>query len=117
MPLLSNNPLWEQFATRTLFMTSYGGADFGECQVTMERIGDDGDTGAWHAEWTATADRIAEAAAASEAGGHEVSARESYLRAAVYPAPATSRCMEHRSTHGCGTRLSGRARRSQRWFG
>ena len=84
MPLLSNNPLWEQFATRTLFMTSYGGADFGECQVTMERIGDDGDTGAWHQEWTATADRIAEAAAASEAGGHEVSARESYLRAAVY---------------------------------
>jgi alpha-beta hydrolase superfamily lysophospholipase len=84
MTLLSDNPLWEQFATRTLFMTTYGGADFGECAVTMELIGDDGDASAWHQEWTATADRIAAAAATSEAGGHHVSARESYLRAAVY---------------------------------
>jgi pimeloyl-ACP methyl ester carboxylesterase len=84
MPLLSDNPLWEQFATRTLFMATYGGADFGECAVTMERIGDDGDATAWHREWTTTADRVAAAAAASEAGGHQVSAREGYLRAGVY---------------------------------
>ncbi len=84
MALLSNNPLWEQFATRTLFLTTYGGADFGECLTAMARVGDDGDATAWHREWTATADRLAEAAAVSEAAGHDVSAREAYLRAAVY---------------------------------
>src|SRR5215211_6818495 len=58
MPLLSANPMWENFATRTLFSASYGGADFGECQTTMVRIGD--------------------------GGGHAVSAREAYVRAASY---------------------------------
>jgi len=84
MPLLSNNPMWEAFGTRALFYASYGGADFGECQATVARIGDDGDADAWHREWVATADRLAEAAAASEAGGHPVSAREAYTRAANY---------------------------------
>ena len=50
MPLLSSNPLWETFATRTLFMTTYGGADFGECQSTMARIGDGGDLAAFDHE-------------------------------------------------------------------
>jgi pimeloyl-ACP methyl ester carboxylesterase len=84
MPLLSANPLWEQFATRTLFMTTYGGADFGECQSTMGRIGDHGDATAWHREWVETADRLAAEARASEDRGHQLSAREAYLRAAVY---------------------------------
>lgn len=84
MPLLSENPLWEQFATRTLFLTTYGGADFGDCFTTMQRIGDDGNAATWHREWTATADRLAAAARESEDGGHVVSAREGYLRAASY---------------------------------
>ena len=84
MPLLSNNTLWEQFATRTLFMATYGGADFGECTTTMQRIGDDGDAAAWHREWTATADRLLAAARGSEEAGHAVSARDAYLRAATY---------------------------------
>jgi pimeloyl-ACP methyl ester carboxylesterase len=84
MPLLSNNPLWEQFATRTLFVTTYGGADFGECMTTMQRIGDDGDATVWHREWTATADRLAACARESEDAGHVVSARDAYLRAATY---------------------------------
>ncbi len=84
MPLLSANPMWEKFATRTLFSASYGGADFGECQATMARIGDDGDADAWYREWLATADQLAETAATSEAGGHAVSAREAYVRAAGY---------------------------------
>jgi pimeloyl-ACP methyl ester carboxylesterase len=84
MPLLSKNPLWEQFATRTLFLTTYGGADFGECLTTMQRIGDDGDAAAWYREWTATGDRLAGAARESEDAGHVVSAREAYLRAATY---------------------------------
>src|SRR6185312_13130429 len=83
-PLLSQNPLWESFSTRTLFLASYGGADFGECQATMARITDDGDATAWHREWTATADGLAQAARASAQAGHDVSAREGFLRAATY---------------------------------
>ncbi len=84
MSLLSKNQLWEQFATRTLYMATYGGADFGECFTTMQRIGDEGDATAWHREWTATADRLAAAARESEDAGHVVSARDAYLRAATY---------------------------------
>jgi alpha-beta hydrolase superfamily lysophospholipase len=84
MPLLSANPLWEQFATRTLYMATYGGSDFGECIATLARIGDEGDASAWYREWTATADRVAGAGRASEDAGHTVSAREAYLRAALY---------------------------------
>jgi pimeloyl-ACP methyl ester carboxylesterase len=84
VPLLSANAMWEAFATRALFYASYGGADFGECQATMARIGDDGDVDDWCREWSATADRLAEEAARSEAGGHHVSAREGYARAANY---------------------------------
>jgi alpha-beta hydrolase superfamily lysophospholipase len=83
-PVFSQNPLWESFATRTLYLATYGGADFGECQATMARITDAGDATAWHREWTATAERLAQAARASAAAGHAVSAREGFLRAAVY---------------------------------
>jgi alpha-beta hydrolase superfamily lysophospholipase len=83
-PLFSENPLWEAFATRTLFLATYGGADFGECQATMARITDAGDADAWHREWTATADRLAQAARASADAGHAISAGEAFLRAAVY---------------------------------
>jgi pimeloyl-ACP methyl ester carboxylesterase len=43
-----------------------------------------GDADAWSREWIATGDRLVEAAAASEAAGHAVSAREAYARAANY---------------------------------
>ena len=49
----------------------------------MQRIGD-GDVGAWHREWTATADRLVAEAERSAAASHRVSAREAYLRAATY---------------------------------
>ncbi len=83
MPWLSDNPLYEEFGTRALFMATYGGADFGECAQTMARIGD-GDFDAWHREWSATADGLVEAADASAAAGHPVSAREAYVRATTY---------------------------------
>jgi pimeloyl-ACP methyl ester carboxylesterase len=83
VPLVSGHPLWEEFATRTLYQATYGGADFGECLETVRRIGD-GDASAWHREWRATADRLADEAAASADGGHLVSAREAYMRAAMY---------------------------------
>jgi alpha-beta hydrolase superfamily lysophospholipase len=75
--------MWEEFGTRLLFHSVYGGADFGEVATTIERIGD-GDGDVWHREWTATAERLADAAATSAERGHEVSAREAYLRAANY---------------------------------
>jgi pimeloyl-ACP methyl ester carboxylesterase len=81
--LLSDDPLWEEFGTRVLFQATYGGADFGECASTIGRI-PAGDADAWHREWCATADRLAAAADECERGGHHVSAREAYLRAASY---------------------------------
>jgi pimeloyl-ACP methyl ester carboxylesterase len=80
---LSDYPRWEAFGTRALFQATYGGADFGECEQTVRRVGDGG-VDAWHREWTATADGLAEAGDASAAAGHRVSAREAYARAMTY---------------------------------
>jgi pimeloyl-ACP methyl ester carboxylesterase len=75
--------MWEGFGTRALFWTSYGGADFGECEQAVERVGDGG-VDEWHREWTATADGLVEVGDAGAAAGHRVSAREAYVRAATY---------------------------------
>jgi pimeloyl-ACP methyl ester carboxylesterase len=83
VPWLTDNAFYEAFATRALFATCYGGADFGECAATIGRIGD-GDLDAWHREWMATADRLAAAADASATAGHRASARKAYIRAATY---------------------------------
>jgi pimeloyl-ACP methyl ester carboxylesterase len=83
MPFLSEIPMWEAFGTRALFQATYGGADFGECQQAIERVGDGG-VDDWHREWTATADRLVEGADESAAAGHRVSARDAYLRASTY---------------------------------
>jgi pimeloyl-ACP methyl ester carboxylesterase len=69
--------------TRALGATAYGGADIGECLSTAERI-TEGDVNSWYAEWYATAERVRGIAEESLAGGHEVSAREAYLRATTY---------------------------------
>ncbi len=42
MNLLSSNPMYEAFGQRALFQAVYGGADFGECMTTIERIGTGG---------------------------------------------------------------------------
>jgi pimeloyl-ACP methyl ester carboxylesterase len=81
--MLSADPFFEEQANRTLMHMQFGGADFGECAVTMRRI-PPGDTVAWHREWTATADRVAAIGDACAAAGHAVSAREAYLRASNY---------------------------------
>jgi pimeloyl-ACP methyl ester carboxylesterase len=83
MPWLSNNPLWETFASRALFSATYGGADFGECARALDRVGDGG-ADAWHREWSAQAHALVEAGDASAAAGHPLSAREAYLRATTY---------------------------------
>jgi pimeloyl-ACP methyl ester carboxylesterase len=83
VPWLSDNPMWEAFGSRALFNATYGGADFGECRQTIERIGDGG-VDDWHREWTATADALVDGADVSAKAGRGVSAREAYVRATTY---------------------------------
>jgi pimeloyl-ACP methyl ester carboxylesterase len=68
---------------RSLGHVAYGGADIGEVVVTAERI-KAGDYDSWYAEWTRTAERIAATADRARSGGHDVSARDAYLRASNY---------------------------------
>jgi alpha-beta hydrolase superfamily lysophospholipase len=83
VPWLSDNSLFEALGSRALFLTSYGGADFGECLQAVQRVGGGG-ADDWYREWTAMADWLVELADASAARGHRVSAREAYLRATNY---------------------------------
>ncbi|HZE38530.1 MAG TPA: dipeptidyl aminopeptidase [Stackebrandtia sp.] len=62
---------------------AYGGADFGEVLTTAQAI-TEGDYDSWHDEWHATARRVAADAAAADRAGHQVSARDGYLRAFNY---------------------------------
>lgn len=81
--MLSTDPFFDTEAMRTLAHALYGGADFGECIVTMNRV-PPGDAAAWYREWTRTADRVAGIADSCARAGHEVSAREAFLRASNY---------------------------------
>jgi pimeloyl-ACP methyl ester carboxylesterase len=51
--------------------------------TTMQRV-PPGDIAAWQREWTATADRVAAIGDGCAKRGHQVSAREAYLRASNY---------------------------------
>ncbi len=84
MPLLSSNPMWEDFGQRALLWAPVGGADFGECLTTVQAIGDDGSAEDWYREWTATADRIAGIGDNCATRGHRTSAYDAYLRASSY---------------------------------
>jgi hypothetical protein len=63
-------------------------ADVGEVLSTVDRI-HDGRARSWVDEWTATADRLAQLAAAGAAAGRERSAASQYLRASLYYSLAT----------------------------
>jgi pimeloyl-ACP methyl ester carboxylesterase len=81
--LFFDDPEFDAQLLRALDSISSGGADIGECIVTARKIAA-GDREAWLREWNALADRILAEGEASEAAGHLVSARESYLRAVTY---------------------------------
>ncbi|WP_173050957.1 S9 family peptidase [Nitrospira sp. KM1] len=81
--MLSTDAFFEEQAMRTLAHIQFGGADLGECIMTMQRV-PPGDMAAWHREWTATADRVAAIGDTCAAAGHSISAREAYLRASNY---------------------------------
>jgi Prolyl oligopeptidase family len=72
------------FETRSLFGDiHYGAGDIGEMLTAVANI-TDGDATSWVKEWRALAERIQAIGDASLAAGHHVSARNAYLRAAVY---------------------------------
>lgn len=86
---LFDDPLFQMFAERALTTMTGGAAEYGECAATAARItGDgrkgDGNADDWHREWTETAHTVENWADESAAAGHQVSAREAYLRAATY---------------------------------
>ncbi len=68
---------------RVLGHTGYGGADVGEVLTAAADI-TAGDPNSWHHAWSAMAERVAATARNSQAAGHPVSARDSWLRASTY---------------------------------
>src|SRR5262245_41376949 len=76
----------ESFSFETLRGAGFaadGGADLGEILMTATAIGK-GDEVAWHREWKSTADRISGLGESSLKAGHNVSAKEAFLRASNY---------------------------------
>jgi alpha-beta hydrolase superfamily lysophospholipase len=81
--LVFHNPSFSFQLLRIIGQTYYGGADIGECLSTAYRIRE-GDIESWYNEWLRTANRVYEYAEDCMNKGHEVSARDAYLRATNY---------------------------------
>lgn len=81
--MLFDDPQFEVWGMRALSHALYGGAEFGDCQVTASRI-PDGDVDAWYREWRATGELWLRRADTCAEEGHTQSAHEGYLRAANY---------------------------------
>lgn len=72
------------FETQRAFgAAEYGGSQFGEVLAVASRI-TPGDYDSWFEEWNAAADRIASEAGDQAERHHRISARDSFLRAAIY---------------------------------
>lgn len=69
--------------TRGVSLQSAGGAEFGECMETMERITKN-NFDSWTQEWGKTADYVAEYARRHQDAGDMVAARKAYMRASNY---------------------------------
>ena len=83
MKLVFQDPTFSLQLLRAISETYYKGADIGECLSTAYRI-KEGDFESWHTEWLTTAKRVHSYANESLALGHNISAREAYLRASNY---------------------------------
>jgi hypothetical protein len=66
-----------------LGLTTYSGAEPGECFTTAHSI-EDGNIESWTKAWQATAIRVETLARRVLEQGHRVSAREAFLRATTY---------------------------------
>ncbi len=86
--MFSEDEQFETWAVRALSHTPFGGADFGECAVTMDGV-EPGDGDGWHRAWVATGERVAAIARESAAAGRHASAADAYLRASNYLRTAT----------------------------
>ena len=108
MDMLSKVPMYEAFGQRALFQATYGGADFGECTTTIERIGG-GNFDDWHHEWVATADgkESVGQARAIAAGPVAVSRR--------WQLKEGDRVAQDRALATVSSRVSPRGRESKRW--
>lgn len=83
MPMLSENQMWEEMGSRALALTSYGGAEIGECRAAVAAVGDGGPE-RWHVAWNTLAQHLDDQGRVSAAEGDRVSARDSLLRASTY---------------------------------
>ena len=83
MKIYFDNPLFDGQFLRALSHSYYGCADLGECWMTAGLI-QDGDLEGWYNGWFKLADRVYASAVASRDAGHNVSARNAFLRASNY---------------------------------
>lgn len=82
--LFPQNEDWSLQTFRLLAEVAVGGADLFECARTAARIGDSGDVGVWHREWSRTAREVAELGRAEAAKGHAYTASRALFRALSY---------------------------------
>jgi alpha-beta hydrolase superfamily lysophospholipase len=83
MKAVFDDPQFSFQMLRALGSSVYGGSDIGECLSTGYRI-TEGDFESWYSEWNGTAERLHAFADECMEAGHNVSAREAYLRASNY---------------------------------
>jgi pimeloyl-ACP methyl ester carboxylesterase len=88
MTIHFKTPQFDAQLMRALSHASYGGAEVNECLMTASQI-EDGNVDSWAQQWFALAERLEKAADQSCAEGHAISARDAYLRSAVYYHTAT----------------------------
>lgn len=81
--LVFTDPEMDAQFLRALDSIYAGGADIGECFITARSIVSR-DRQSWATHWNSLGDRMIANANESLAGGHTVSARESFLRAVTY---------------------------------
>lgn len=83
-PLLFSDNIQFWFETvRAFGASSYGGSEFGEVLATASRIVS-GDFDSWYDAWNSIAEKVSKEAEEQLAGGHRISARDGFLRAATY---------------------------------
>lgn len=83
MKIVFSDPTFSFQLLRTIGSSYYGASDVGECLSTAYRI-TEGDFESWYREWLKTAERVEKFAEECLSAGHEVSARQAYLRASSY---------------------------------
>ena len=83
MKLIFDDPTFSLQLLRAISETYYKGADIGECLSTAYRI-KEGDFESWYNEWLKTAKRVHSYAEKCLKNGHNISAREAFLRASNY---------------------------------